>query len=452
MPPSTTNCEAVMNEASSLARNATAAAISSGSAKRPIGTCTSRLAARSGSLAKSSMSSGVATGPGQSALIRMPSRANCTPSSRVMASTPPLLAVYAICDVAAPSSATNDAVLMIEPLPCRCMCGIAYLQQRNTLVVFTLSTRSQASRPVIRIESSSGGEMPALLNAMSTRPYRSATPSNKARTDASSLTSHAQNSPPTSAAAAFPASSAMSTQTSRAPSAANRRTVASPIPLPAPVTTATRPSSLCTRPSSLIMGLASPKTDISAYQPHDRRGSAVRDEDGFGFRERLGGVWAQLAAQAGLLHAAERGPVPHRGVAVHAERPGLHGPGHPQRPAEIAGPDAPGEAILRVVGQADRLGLVAERQDGQDRAEDFLAPVPVARRAGQQHGRREPPAGAGRGRAGERDVGPAHVRRHTLPLPGGDERSHLRGRQGRILDPERLDRRLEQRQETVVRG
>ena len=46
---------AVMNDASSLARNATAAAISSGSANRPIGTCTSRRAARSGSLANSSM-------------------------------------------------------------------------------------------------------------------------------------------------------------------------------------------------------------------------------------------------------------------------------------------------------------------------------------------------------------------------------------------------------------
>ncbi len=37
MPPSTTNVEAVMNDESSLARNATAAAISSGSPKRPSG-------------------------------------------------------------------------------------------------------------------------------------------------------------------------------------------------------------------------------------------------------------------------------------------------------------------------------------------------------------------------------------------------------------------------------
>jgi hypothetical protein len=50
------------------------------------------------------------------------------------------------------------------------MCGIAYLQQKKTEVVLTLRTRSQASRPVTRIESSSGGEMPALLKAMSTRP------------------------------------------------------------------------------------------------------------------------------------------------------------------------------------------------------------------------------------------------------------------------------------------
>src|ERR1700729_2433068 len=57
------------------------------------GMCTNRRAARSGSLAYNSRSSGVFTGPGHSALTLMPSRANCTPSSRVMASTPPLDAV-----------------------------------------------------------------------------------------------------------------------------------------------------------------------------------------------------------------------------------------------------------------------------------------------------------------------------------------------------------------------
>ena len=97
--------------------------------------CTSRRAARSGSLANSSCSSGVFTGPGQSALTRMPSRANWTPSSRLIASTAPLDAVYEICDVAAPISATKEAVFTIALLRpdsayCRRMCGIAALQHR----------------------------------------------------------------------------------------------------------------------------------------------------------------------------------------------------------------------------------------------------------------------------------------------------------------------------------
>jgi hypothetical protein len=121
MPPSTRNVDAVMNEASSLARKATAAAISEASANRPIGTCTRRRAARSGSAANSPVSSGVLTGPGHTAFTRIPSRANCTPSSRDSASTPPLDAVYEICEVADPITATNEAVLMIDPLPWRRM-------------------------------------------------------------------------------------------------------------------------------------------------------------------------------------------------------------------------------------------------------------------------------------------------------------------------------------------
>ena len=64
MPPSTMNAEAVMKEASSEARKAAADAISSGSAKRPIGTWTSRRAARSGSFANSSCRQGRVHRPG----------------------------------------------------------------------------------------------------------------------------------------------------------------------------------------------------------------------------------------------------------------------------------------------------------------------------------------------------------------------------------------------------
>ncbi len=55
--------------------------------------------------------------------------------------------------------------------------------------------------PVVRIESSSGGEMPALLNATCRPPCRSTTPANIARTCSSSVTSTWTKSPPTSFAA-----------------------------------------------------------------------------------------------------------------------------------------------------------------------------------------------------------------------------------------------------------
>src|SRR5580693_7401299 len=131
---------------------------------------------------------------------------------------------------------------MIEPLPCRCMYGITCLQHKYTEVRLTSWTRRQASRPVVRMESSSGGEMPALLNATSMCPCCSATYSYIRATSSSLATSAAMNVPPVSAAAALPAASSMSTATITAPSAASRRALARPMPLPAPVMTATRSS------------------------------------------------------------------------------------------------------------------------------------------------------------------------------------------------------------------
>src|SRR4051794_38873980 len=101
--------------------------------------------------------------------------------------------------------ATNEAVLMIEPRPRACMCGSAALQHRYTEVRFTSCTRRHASRPVTRIESSSGGEMPALLNATSTEPYVSLAAANSASTPSGSVTSVRTNSPPSSAATSGPA-------------------------------------------------------------------------------------------------------------------------------------------------------------------------------------------------------------------------------------------------------
>src|SRR4051794_3526575 len=59
--------------------------------------------------------------------------------------------------------------------------------------------------------------------------------------------------PPTSSAAAWPGPSATSATTTLAPSDANRRAVSSPMPLAAPVMTATRPSNLPVTQTSVAM-------------------------------------------------------------------------------------------------------------------------------------------------------------------------------------------------------
>ena len=157
-----------------------------------------------------------------------------------MASTPPFEAVYEICEVAEPITATNEAVLMMDPLCCATMCLSAAREHRYTLFRFTSCTRSHAGSSVVSMESSSGGEIPALLNAMSRPPYTSTAAAYIAWTSCSCVTSARTNRPSTAEAAALPATSSMSAQTTRAPSSAKRRAVARPMPLPAPVTTATR--------------------------------------------------------------------------------------------------------------------------------------------------------------------------------------------------------------------
>src|SRR6266700_2882436 len=192
-------------------------------------------------------------------------------------------------------TATNDAVLITAPLPWRCMYGITCLQHRYTEVRLTSWTRRQASRPVSRIESSSGGEMPALLNATSTEPKASCAVRKAAATSVSDVTSACTYRPPVSAAAFSPAASSMSTATTCAPSAANRRAAASPIPLPAPVMTTVLPSNRCTFSPEPCLFIRCDKHVLD-------------------FGECVGGVRAELTAEAGLLEAAERRPVAHRGM------------------------------------------------------------------------------------------------------------------------------------------
>jgi hypothetical protein len=59
---------------------------------------------------------------------------------------------------------------MIDPLPAGTMCRSAARHDRYTDLRLMSCTFCQAGSSVFSIRSSSGGEMPALLNAMSTDP------------------------------------------------------------------------------------------------------------------------------------------------------------------------------------------------------------------------------------------------------------------------------------------
>src|SRR4051812_41492050 len=436
MPPSTRKVAAGMNDASSLARKGTAAAVTPGSANRPIRARTKPGAAPSSAFANSPLSIGVLTGPGHRALTRIPSLANCTASSRLMASTPPLLAVYEICEVAEPSTATNDAVLMIEPPPCTRICSMAYLLQRKTEVRLTSCTRRHASSPVVRMESSSGGEIPALLNATSRPPKVSTARSKSLRTSPSAVTSVATNSPPTSSAAALPLASSTSAHTIWAPSAPNRRTVASPMPLPAPVTTATLPAS---RPAGSAM--SSPRTM-----------SAGRDEHVLGLGERQRRVRSELTAEAGGLEPAERRPVAHRRVGVDGKVSCLDASADADGAADIPRPDRAGQPELGVVRDADGVFLVVERHHRDHGAEDLLVQDRVRRIARCQDRGGEPVAGPAGGTAAEGHLTVvAHVRRDPVAMSGTDQGTHLGLVVGRVGDDDSLHCLLELRHEVVVR-
>src|ERR1039458_7207678 len=188
------------------------------------------------------------------------------------------------------------------------------------------------------MESSSGGEMPTLLNAMSTRPSPSATSAYSCRTWSSLATSAAMNIPLVSAAAAFPAVSSISTATIFAPSAASRRTLARPMPLPAPVTTATRS---CKRSIWILTPrlvpphhghrLAGRRRAPAAGLPCSACSVVGGDEHVLGLGEGVQRIWTELAAQARLLEPAERRPVADRRMRIHREVAALDGSCQPDR-------------------------------------------------------------------------------------------------------------------------
>ena len=73
-------------------------------------------------------------------------------------------------DPEAPISATNEAVLMMEPPPVRRSAGMPYLQPRKTPRRLIASVCSQTSSDVLTASSSPDSITPALLNKTSSLP------------------------------------------------------------------------------------------------------------------------------------------------------------------------------------------------------------------------------------------------------------------------------------------
>ncbi|SKZ36262.1 Uncharacterised protein [Mycobacteroides abscessus subsp. abscessus] len=110
----------------------------------------------------------------------------------------------------------------------------------STPITFTSSIRRHSSRSA----SSNGAASiaPALATTRSGAPMRSVTSSNAAATARGSLTSVAMARPSNSSATSVSLSIRRPSSATRAPRAASVLAVAAPIPVPAPVTTAMRPS------------------------------------------------------------------------------------------------------------------------------------------------------------------------------------------------------------------
>ncbi len=88
--------------------------------------------------------------------------------------------------------------------------------------------------------------------------------------------------------------------------------------------------------------------------------SVGRDEDVLDVREGVERVGPQLAPDAALLEAAEGCRVAHAAVRVDREVAGLDTARDAQSATEVPRPDRPREAVCRVVGLGDRVGLVVE--------------------------------------------------------------------------------------------
>src|SRR5690606_16391945 len=78
------------------------------------------------------------------------------------------------------------------------------------------------------------------------------------------------------------------------------------------------------------------------------------------------------AADAAGLHAAERGRQVADVLGVDPDHASVELAREAVRPGDVAGPEVGGEAVVDVVGDGQRLGLVVEGQRDQHGPEDLL--------------------------------------------------------------------------------
>src|SRR5829696_5213339 len=211
----------------------------------------------------------------------------------VSSTTAPFDALYEL-PPSVPSTPSMLAMLTRLPDFCSTMCVSACLHTRNVPVRFTRITRSHSAASSRWIGPPPA--TPAAFSTTSTRPWSRTTASTASRIDDSSATSATRTSPSEPGC--------RSTPTTFAPSSANRRAHASPIPDAAPVTNATlpsrRPTTVCSLKRVLVVKTGVPGRNEVRVVLRDRG----READ----HGRQGARRVQEHARAGRARRAGRFP------------------------------------------------------------------------------------------------------------------------------------------------
>src|SRR4051794_25716493 len=250
------------------------------------------------------------------------------------------------------SPVTLEVMTMLPPSG---RCGTPCLMTWKAPRTWTASTRANSSLGY----STTGATaplMPALLKRTSRRPCRS-TPASIARLTASSSVTSATAvealSEPRSSTALRSLASAMPTRCTRAPSAANSRAVASPIPLSPPVISTT--------------------LSLSRAMARDATGSAPQRRARGGVRRRRQRVDAAARVDVGraLVGAAERLVEQRAGVGEPVD------PGRPDRalvgPARERVAERPADAAVAAARVAEAGAVPPEAAGEERRADERLA-------------------------------------------------------------------------------